>query len=128
MTNKPPVPSPMEMLARVNEALAESGLQSHKAPRDPLPLFRELLLDWYACQDLPAGQLSDEQAVALLLQSQSAVELQAAVRGVFEEAIQLSSAHGTLSVWTRRELDQDVRRLQNLIEQEQLRREASIGY
>ncbi len=123
-----PVPTPLQMLARVNEALAESGLQEHKAAREPLPLFRELLLDWFLCQDIPEGELSDDTIIAELLQRLSAVEIQAALRGIFEEAIQLSSAHGTLSVWTRRELDQELRRLQSLIEQEQFRREASVGY
>ena len=128
MTGDSPVLSPQQMLARVNEALAEAGLNEHKAVRDPLPLFRELLLDWYACQDLQAADLSDDDAIRLLLQTMSPVELQASLRSIFEEAIQLSSAHGTLSVWTRRELDHELRRLQSLIEQQQLHRDASVGY
>lgn len=128
MTGDSPVLSPQQMLARVNEALAEAGLNEHKAVRDPLPLFRELLLDWYACQDLQTADLSDDDAIRLLLQTMSPVELQASLRNIFEEAIQLSSAHGTLSVWTRRELDHELRRLQSLIEQQQLHRDASVGY
>ncbi len=55
------------------------------------------------------------------------MELQAALRGIFNEAMQLSNAHGTLSIWTRRELDQELRRLQSLVEQAQQQRAAG-GY
>ncbi|UZK02789.1 hypothetical protein [Venatoribacter cucullus] len=127
MADIPPVPTSMQMLARINEALAESGLSEPKTVRDPLPLFRELLQDWYLCQELPAGEYTDEQAIASLLEQQTAVELQAALRGIFNEAMQLSNAHGTLSIWTRRELDQELRRLQSLVEQAQQQRAAG-GY
>lgn len=126
MAENPPVPTSLQMLERINAALAESGLQDARTVRDPLPLFRELLEDWYLSQDVPQtdGDGRDEQAMVWLLEQQTAVELQAALRDIFNEAIQLSNAHGTLSIWTRRELDQELRRLQQLVAQAQQQRVA----
>ena len=123
MAEIPPVPTSLQMLERINAALADSGLQDARTVRDPLPLFRELLEDWYLSQDLPQtdGDGRDDQAMVWLLERQTAVELQAALRDIFNEAIQLSNAHGTLSIWTRRELDQELRRLQQLVAQAQQR-------
>lgn len=127
MTDKPVVPSPLQMLARVNEALEASGLAAPDTQREPLPLFRELFLEWSVCQHPDAAELGDEVLIVRLLQDSSSVELQAVLRSIFNEAIQLSNAHGTLTIWTRRELDQELRRWQNLIEHEQLRRDTSLG-
>lgn len=126
MAEIPPVPTSLQMLERINAALADSGLQDARTVRDPLPLFRELLEDWYLSQDLPQtdGDGRDGQAMVWLLERQTAVELQAALRDIFNEAIQLSNAHGTLSIWTRRELDQELRRLQQLVAQAQQQRAA----
>ncbi len=126
MAEIPPVPTSLQMLERINAALAESGLQDARTVRDPLPLFRELLEDWYLSQDVPQtdGDGRDEQAMVWLSERQTAVELQAALRDIFNEAIQLSNAHGTLSIWTRRELDQELRRLQQLVAQAQQQRVA----
>lgn len=126
MAENPPVPTSLQMLERINAALAESGLQDARTVRDPLPLFRELLEDWYLSQDVPQtdGDGRDDQAMVWLLERQTAVELQAALRDIFNEAIQLSNAHGTLSIWTRRELDQELRRLQQLVAQAQQQRVA----
>jgi len=126
MAEIPPVPTSLQMLERINAALADSGLQDARTVRDPLPLFRELLEDWYLSQDLPQtdGDGRDDQAMVWLLERQTAVELQAALRDIFNEAIQLSNAHGTLSIWTRRELDQELRRLQQLVAQAQQQRAA----
>lgn len=126
MAENPPVPTSLQMLERINAALADSGLQDPRTVRDPLPLFRELLEDWYLSQDVPQtdGDGRDEQAMVWLLEQQTAVELQAALRDIFNEAIQLSNAHGTLSIWTRRELDQELRRLQQLVAQAQQQRVA----
>lgn len=111
------VPSPAHILAKINAALAESGLKHHKAVREPLPLFRYLLQEWYS--NLEMENASEEAIFFALIEKHHIAEVQANLRSIFNEAINLSSAHGTLSAWTRKEIDQEMRRMQGLLEKTQ---------
>lgn len=126
MAKKPTLTPSTQILARLNAALEESGLSEHGAVRDPLPLFRQLWQEWLLNHDID-NTINDDDAIGEVLKVKSAVALQSMLRSIFEETVQLSSAHGTLSVWTRRELDQELRRLQAVIENLQHQREANIG-
>lgn len=120
-------PSPLQVLARFNEALSQSGLNEHRAAREPVPLFRELLQEWYVSQDTGSADLCDDTVLPLLLARDGLVALQHSLRQVFDEAVQLSSAHGTLSIWTRRELDQSLQQLLGILEQADRQQNASAG-
>ncbi|PHS66176.1 MAG: hypothetical protein COB09_01545 [Thalassobium sp.] len=128
MSAEPSAPSPLQVLARVNRALEDAGLTDNRAQREPLPLFNELLRDWFVCQDLNEQQLEWNVALPLLLQTITAMELSESVRAVFEETLQLCRAHGTLSIWTRRELESRFRSLLADIEQESQRLQVPSGY
>ncbi|UXD86594.1 hypothetical protein [Thalassolituus hydrocarboniclasticus] len=128
MSAEPSAPSPLQVLARVNRALEDAGLSETRAQREPLPLFSELLNDWFVCQNLNEQQLEWSVALPLLLHTMTAVELSESIRTVFEETLQLSRAHGTLSVWTHRDLENRFRSLLNDIEQESQRLQLPSGY
>jgi hypothetical protein len=128
MSAEPSAPSPLQVLARVNRALEDAGLSDNRAQREPLPLFTELLNDWFVCQDLNEQQMEWSIALPLLLQTMTALELSESIRSVFEETLQLCRAHGTLSVWTRRELESRFRSLQADIEKENQRLQVPAGY
>lgn len=114
-------PSPQEVLARINAALAESGLKNHKAVREPLPLFKHLLQEWYLGLGVPNSNGNESEIYSWLLSKRSLQDVQTHLRSIFNEAITLSNAHGTLSAWSRRDLDQEMRRLQKIVEEEQHR-------
>lgn len=128
MSAEPSAPSPLQVLARVNRALEDAGLTGDRAQREPLPLFNELLQEWFVCQNLKEQQLEWDVALPLLLQGITATELSESVRAVFEETLQLCRAHGTLNVWTRRELEGRFRSLLADIEQEHQRLQLPAGY
>jgi hypothetical protein len=109
-------PSPQEILARINSALAESGLKNHKAVREPLPLFKHLLQEWHLGVGIPKIEADEAEIYAWLLSKRSLQDVQTHLRSIFNEAITLSNAHGTLSAWSRRDLDQEMRRLQKVVE------------
>lgn len=128
MSSEPSAPSPLQVLARVNRALEDAGLSDNAVQREPLPLFYELLNDWFVCQSLNEQQLQWNIALPLLLHRLSARELSESIRTLFEETLQLCRAHGTLNVWTRRELERCFRTLLAEIEQERLRQQIQAGY
>lgn len=108
MRNDSSVPTPLEVIARIDHALAESGLSEKQIEREPLPLFHTLLKEWLACQGITSEGEQDiqwPQIAPELLRMMSAREVKESLRTVWEETRQLCRAHNSLSVWNQRELD-----------------------
>lgn len=104
MQTDTPMPSPLQIMAQVDDALRLSGLATQDVERNPLPLFRQLLNEWAAFHDVGV-EIELEEQVLLLRQRLSERTVSGALRRVYEEAMQLSRAHGSLTVMRQRELD-----------------------
>lgn len=110
----PGIPSPLEILARIDDALAQSGLADTRVEREPLPLFHSLVDEWLICQGIDADNLAEREwtdVLGDLLRSMSACEVRETLRSIQEETHQLCRAHGSLSVWNQRELDNRLRKM-----------------
>jgi hypothetical protein len=129
MANQTNIPTPLEVMARIDQALADSGLSDTQVERQPLPLFYTLLQEWLVCQGVPDGLTEQQQSakpwsaerlsglIPELLRSMSACEIRESLRAIVEETRQLCRAHGSLSVWNQRELDNTLRTLMRQIDQ-----------
>ncbi|MAD46225.1 MAG: hypothetical protein CMI02_06395 [Oceanospirillaceae bacterium] len=104
MTDKQ-IPSPLEVLARIDQALENSGLKTVKTEREPLPLFRQLLSEWQL--DHGAGDVDWTGDLSALLTLNTLSELRHTVRRCYQEACQLSRAHGRLTQWNQKELEKE---------------------
>ena len=111
-SEKPPLPS--EVLAQVNAALVAAGLDS-KPSREPLPLFKQLLNDWLYSHCV-SEDLKELDQIKQLLVEMDANRIKKALNAIYTDALALSTAQGTLTIWTRRELDTEYQRLQNLVD------------
>ena len=98
------MPSPLQIMAQVDDVLRLSGLATHDVERNPLPLFRRLLNEWAAFHDVPI-EIELEEQVLQLRQRVSERTVLGALRRVYEETTQLCRAHGSLTVVRQRELD-----------------------
>ncbi|MFC3678601.1 hypothetical protein [Bacterioplanoides pacificum] len=126
MTEKSPVPTSLQVQAQIDQALAESGLAEQHVERQPLPLFYSLLQEWLSCQHLPQpepGAAAWPQQAEQLLQQLSAREVSESLRMMVEETQQLSRAHGCLTIWNQRELDNRLRDMIREVEQQERCRE-----
>ncbi|WP_419812921.1 hypothetical protein [Bacterioplanoides sp.] len=112
----PTIPSPLEIMARIDDALAQSGLADTQVEREPLPLFDSLVDEWLICQGMDADHLAERDWTDVLedlLRTMSACEIRETLRSIAEETRQLCRAHGSLSVWNQRELDKRLRTMLN---------------
>ncbi len=119
MPQTPNIPTPLEVMAQIDSALAESGLGQPSVEREPVPLFDTLLDEWLVCQGLEQGTLlRNEWPVVVddLLRSMSACEVRESLRMIVEETLQLCRAHGSLTMWNQRELDNKVRFMKKSLE------------
>lgn len=129
MRNDHSVPTPLEVIARIDQALIESGLGDKQIEREPLPLFSTLLDEWLTCQgiQLIASAGPDWDTIAFdLLRMMSAREVKESLRMILEETRQLCRAHGSLSVWNQRELDNHFRKMQHQVDAAASRQAKSI--
>jgi len=114
------IPSPLEVTARIDHALAESGLAQPAVEREPLPLFNTLLDEWLVCQGMDEEEAHGTEWSELLpelLRTVSACEIRESLNVVAAETRQLCRAHGSLSIWNQRELDTRVRTMLAQLEQ-----------
>ncbi|MCH2041373.1 MAG: hypothetical protein MK185_12130 [Saccharospirillaceae bacterium] len=112
MPQTPNVPTSLEVMAQIDSALTESGLDQPGIEREPVPLFDTLLDEWLVCQGLEPGILLRNKwtfVVDDLLRSMSVCEVRESLRMIVEETVQLCRAHGSLTMWKQRELDNKVR-------------------
>ncbi|WP_430461611.1 hypothetical protein ACQUQU_02190 [Thalassolituus sp. LLYu03] len=116
MSENSGIPSPMQILAKVNAALESSGLKNVRAEREPLPLFWQLLNEWLSTQGIaePACQSSAE--AASMMQPLPHDSVREALHRIHREALQLSKAHLRLNDWSQRELENEYRTLRSLLE------------
>lgn len=129
MRNDHSVPTPLEVIARIDQALLESGLDDKQIEREPLPLFSTLLDEWLVCQGIrikSSGQSDWDDIAFDLLRTMSVREVKESLRMIWEETRQLCRAHGSLSVWNQRELDNRFRRMQQQIDAAASRQAKSI--
>jgi hypothetical protein len=120
MADNHQIPTPLEVLARVDQALLDSGLSQPQVEREPIPLFETLLDEWLVCQGLEEHilqQVEWSELLPELLGRVSACEVRESLRVIHEETSQLCRAHGSLNVWKQRELDTRVRVMINHIDQ-----------
>ena len=97
------IPSPLEVLARIDAALENSGLKTLKAEREPVPLFRQLLSEWLMEQGVEnADRVEWCGDLSALLQHHRLSELRNSVRKCYQETCQLSRAHGRLTQWNQK--------------------------
>lgn len=108
MSDKSALSSSMEVLARIDQALESSGLKIHHSEREPLPLFLQLLDEWLLTQ---AQTGLADRAAAITAQARMGRDVRRALQRCYEETCSLCRAHGTLSEWTRRELDNHYQQL-----------------
>lgn len=106
----------LQMLERINQAIADSGIDQIHAERKPVDIFRRLVGDWYISKDSSWQNKDESEILPLLVQKHTLAQLQKAIRKIYSETLELSMAHQTLSAWTRRELEQEFLRMQTLIE------------
>lgn len=115
----------LQMLAQLNRAIEETGLHEMHKQRQPLEIFNNLLQDWYLSKELSFEGKNDNEIFIQLLKKNSLSTLQKEVKRLYNEALELSTAHRTLTVWTRRELDQYFQTVQQLLEQGKHRKQSS---
>jgi len=115
----------LQMLAQLNRAIEETGLHETHKQRQPLEIFHNLLQDWYLSKELPFEGKNDNEIFIQLLKKNSLSTLQKEVKRLYNEALELSTAHRTLTVWTRRELDQYFQTVQQLLEQGKHKKQSS---
>lgn len=115
-SEKPPLSS--EVLAQINAALTAAGLD-RKPDREPLPLFKQLLSDWLYSHRIDEN-LKEIDQIKQLLAGLDAGRIKKALNTIYTDALALSTAQGTLTIWTRRELDTEYQRLQNLVDNQRL--------
>lgn len=120
MSDKNEIPSPLQMLAKVNEALESSGLKQHKTEREPLPLFRQLLTDWLVSQGFSEAEIGVAAGPEALLCRLPEGSVREALHRLHREALQLSRAHQRLNDWSQRELENDYNRLVKEVAQRRL--------
>lgn len=109
--------TPLQMLERLNQAIVESGIDQMVTEREPVDIFRSLLKEWFISKDSSWQAKAESEIFVLLLQKHSLTQLQKAMRKVYNETLELSMAHRSLTAWTRRELEQEFQRIQNIVEQ-----------
>lgn len=109
--------TPLQMLERLNQAIVESGIDQMITEREPVDIFRSLLKEWFISKDSSWQAKTESEIFVLLLQKHSLTQLQKAMRKVYNETLELSMAHRSLTAWTRRELEQEFQRIQNIVEQ-----------
>lgn len=115
----------LQMLAQLNRAIEETGLHEMHKQRQPLEIFNNLLQDWYLSKELSFEGKNDNEIFIQLLKKNSLSTLQKEVKRLYNEALELSTAHRTLTVWTRRELDQYFQTVQQLLEQGKHKKQSS---
>ena len=123
------IPSPLEVLARIDAALENSGLKTLKAEREPVPLFRQLLSEWLMEQGVEnADRVEWCGDLSTLLQHHRLSELRNSVRKCYQETCQLSRAHGRLTQWNQKELDKEYDAIILHIDQYLLNQSGGQGY
>src|SRR5690554_6424038 len=115
----------LQMLAQLNRAIEETGILETDKKSQPLKIFRNLWQDWYLRKELPFEGKNDNEIFIQLLKKNSLSTLQKEVKRLYNEALELSTAHRTLTVWTRRELDQYFQTVQQLLEQGKHKKQSS---
>lgn len=115
----------LQMLDRLNQAIEESGIHEMHEQRQPLALFQGLLNDWYLSKGISIQGKSEAEVFADLLKHHPLNRLQKDSKRLYFEAIELSRAHKTLTVWTRRELDQYYQQVQSWLEQGKAKKRTS---
>lgn len=115
----------LQMLAQLNRAIEETGLHEMHKQRQPLEIFHNLLQDLYLSKELSLEGKDDGEIFRQLLKKNSLSALQKEVKRLYSEALELSTAHRTLTVWTRRELDQYFQTVQQLLEQGKHKKQSS---
>jgi|GEM_PF-1565854 len=120
------IPSPMEVLARIDQALENSGLKTLKTEREPLPLFHQLLREWQLDAGLEETDLLGD--LSTLLEVCNLTELRNRVRRCYQEACQLSRAHGRLTQWNQKDLDKDYDAIIQHIDQYRISQSNTQGY
>lgn len=127
MSDHSAVPSPLQILAKVNAALEASGLKHLTTEREPLPLFWHLLNEWLVTQDLTDDEVSSAGLAASCLSVLPLSEVREALHRIHREALQLSRAHLRLNDWSQRELESEYRNLLSEVEAAHRLRDVS-GY
>lgn len=120
MSDQNEIPSPLQMLAKVNEALESSGLKQYKTEREPLPLFRQLLTDWLVSQGFSEAETGVAAGLETLLCRLPEGSVREALQRLQREALQLSRAHQRLNDWNQRELENEYNRLVKEVAQRRL--------
>ena len=127
MSDHSAVPSPLQILAKVNAALEASGLKQFATEREPLPLFWHLLNEWLVTQELTDDEVSARDVAAACLAVLPLAEVREALHKIHREALQLSRAHLRLNDWSQRELESEYRTLLSEVEAAHRLRDVS-GY
>ncbi len=119
MSDRSDIPSPLQVLAQINQALEESGLKESRTERQPLPLFRQLLLEWLVSEGLAVT--GDARPLAELCRQDGLPYAQtvAAAEDSLLETCSLCRAHGTLTEWTQKELENEYRQLLAQLQRQQ---------
>ena len=100
--------SPLEITARIDAALADAGLDGPLIEREPLPLFYSLLAETIGStrvrEDTPQAIIADQLWQWAARQPLRPDEMQALVRELVGDTIELAEVHGTLTDIKRHEL------------------------
>lgn len=116
MSEVPSMLSSVQILAKLDQAMAESGLTKRKTAREPLPLLREMISDWYASYGVAREGISDAAALKQLAQQKTVKELKEALRTMYEDVVNISTSNGSLTPAVRQQLEQEHKRLSRLLD------------
>ncbi len=105
------IPSPLEVLARIDAALEASGLKTPGAEREPLPLYWQLLNEWLISQHQPEITAPDEAAMIECLRQLPPAAVRKSLQRIRNEALDLCRAHKTLNDWNQRDMESLYQRL-----------------
>jgi hypothetical protein len=111
MSGPSEIPSPLEVLARIDAALEASGLKSPGAEREPLPLYWQLLNEWLISQHQPEIATADEATLTECLRQLPPAAVRKALQRIRNEALDLCRAHKTLNDWNQRDMESLYQRL-----------------
>ncbi|MDK2778791.1 MAG: hypothetical protein KYX62_14135 [Pseudomonadota bacterium] len=128
MSDRSDIPSPLQVLAQIDQALEAAGLKESRSERQPVPLFRQLLQEWLVSEGLA---ISDDATPLAVLCSDDGLPYEqsvAAVEDCFHETCSLCRAHGTLTEWTQKELENEYRQLLAQLQQPQSPQPDAGGY
>lgn len=105
MSGPSEIPSPMEILARVDAALEASGLKMVGSEREPLPLFWQLLNEWLLSQEQSEVEAGNQVKMRAVLAGLAPGAVKKALQRIRQEALDLCRAHQSLNDWNQREMD-----------------------